>query len=86
MLLLHIVYLETGSKTKKEKFKRDIGLKLKHQNETISFDFCFRFDFIQPLFFDKILSKFVTAFSIYVRIYLNQFRQLFSPDLSDILK
>jgi hypothetical protein len=63
-----------------------IGLKRKHQNKTIRFAFCFRFDFIQPLFIDKILSKFFCAFSIYVIIYLNQFRQLFSPDLSDILK
>jgi hypothetical protein len=63
-----------------------MGLKQKHQNETLRFTFCFRNDFIQLLFFDKILSKFVRAFNIYVSICKNQFRELFPPESSDIAK
>jgi hypothetical protein len=43
----------------KGKIQTDIGLKQNHQNETICFAFCFRFEFIEPLFLDKIPSKFV---------------------------
>jgi hypothetical protein len=49
-----------------------MGLKRKHQNEPISCAFCFGLDFIQPLCFDKNLSKFVRAFNIYVRIYVSE--------------
>jgi hypothetical protein len=60
-------------KTRGQKSRATVPLKRKHQNETIHFAFCFCFDFIQPLFLDKIKSKFVRAFNIYVRIYLNSF-------------
>jgi hypothetical protein len=73
---------------KKFNIKTVIGLKRKHQNETIRLAFCFCFDFIQPLFFDKFPGHKRQSIQVLCKnvLYLNQFRKLFVSDLSDIAK